>query len=126
MVIRRTEPVERGVPSAAELRARRWMVLFPLVFLSLPLVMIFVVRTQSGFLAIVPSLALGLGCAAYSAVLRRRDQRELERAGYRVCLRCRYSLATLPDAGVCPECGAAYEHGNLKTVWARTYEPDDT
>jgi hypothetical protein len=53
--------------------------------------------------------------------IRRRNQKLVKDARFRLCLRCRYSLTDLEPDGVCPECGKAYTAKGLEEGWARTY-----
>lgn len=57
--------------------------------------------------------------AAHLAVTR-RSRREIIAADYHRCLECRYPLAALPPQGRCPECGAAYEHDQVRACWLWT------
>ncbi len=50
-----------------------------------------------------------------------RNRRKVRRAGYRVCLHCRYLLADLPDSGSCAECGNAYTLEQLRRSWEWSY-----
>jgi hypothetical protein len=52
---------------------------------------------------------------------RRRDALEVERLGFRVCLKCRYHLDQLPIEGLCPECGTEYTPSSLADSWRWTY-----
>jgi hypothetical protein len=55
---------------------------------------------------IVPGiLSVTIPVLIWRVVLPRPIYRELNRRGHRVCTRCGYPLAELPDADACPECG---------------------
>jgi len=38
-------------------------------------------------------------------------------ADHLLCPECTYDLRTLDEAGACPECGRAYEHGAVRAQW---------
>jgi hypothetical protein len=66
-----------------------------------------------------------LGIVAASGWKQRRDRARVmsvlgPRRG-RVCPRCHYPLAELPEMGECPECGTLYTHREVVELWVRTY-----
>lgn len=69
---------------------------------------------------LIPILALAIAAAITTRIAARRSRREVEAADYCLCLECRYPLGTLPAEGTCPECGAAYEHDQVRTCWEWT------
>ena len=73
-----------------------------------------------------PTVAVVAATAGSVAVLlmyRRNTRRLLRRISYRMCLNCRQVLQGLPDQGICPECGTAYDLGRLTAVWQEEYRP---
>jgi len=61
------------------------------------------------------------GGLAMSGLYRWRTaglRRLVKRTGGCVCVKCGYCVAELPQSGVCPECGRAYQHRALIEAWA--------
>lgn len=38
-----------------------------------------------------------------------------------ICPRCHYALTTLPDVGLCPECGTSYTRSDVVVLWENEY-----
>lgn len=47
----------------------------------------------------------------------RHIRRALLRSEGRLCTHCAYDVSTLAPAGICPECGKAYDIEKDKTLW---------
>ncbi|MBX3405297.1 MAG: hypothetical protein KF869_00930 [Phycisphaeraceae bacterium] len=71
---------------------------------------------------LIPVGAFTIGATLAHRIAARRARREVIAADYCLCLECRYPLATLPAGGTCPECGAAYEHEQVRTCWEWTLD----
>jgi hypothetical protein len=65
------------------------------------------------FVAVIGYVAGSAICVLYHAIVLRRYLRQSGVA----CLRCGYSLETLPRAGTCPECGATYDRATTVQAW---------
>ncbi len=73
---------------------------------------------------VVAPLALvgvAIGGQVMSHVARRRSVRQLRAMDFRLCLKCRYPLSGLDDAGACPECGERFDREGLVNGWQMTY-----
>lgn len=51
----------------------------------------------------------------------RASIRLLERHSWVICLHCRYPLDSLDADGTCPECGSAYNRGDIAERWRLRY-----
>ncbi len=69
-----------------------------------------------------PAAAMGLATIVAAPVAYRLSRREIVAADYCLCMKCRYPLGTLPPEGTCPECGAQYEHEQLRKCWKWTLD----
>lgn len=67
------------------------------------------------------ALALLGASVALVLVPSRLGRLAIERAGYRLCPKCRYSLASMAAAGTCPECGVPYTHSEIEVIWRYAY-----
>lgn len=120
---RRSDGINPGCESRLERIANRlalsWMVAAT-VWLAVSILlwpwMVVVVAT------LIPILALAIAAAITTRIAARRSRREIIAADYCLCLECRYPLATLPAEGTCPECGAAYEHEQVRECWKWTLD----
>jgi len=63
----------------------------------------------------VAGVLAGVGLMRWRTAGLRRD---VKRTGGCVCVKCGYCVAELPQSGVCPECGRAYQHRALIEAWA--------
>lgn len=71
---------------------------------------------------LIPVGAFTIGATLAHRIAARRSRREVEAADYCLCLECRYPLGALPPTGVCPECGATYEHEQVRECWKWTLD----
>lgn len=69
---------------------------------------------------LAPVIAFVVGATVANRIASGLSRREIIAADYCLCLECRYPLGTLPAEGTCPECGAAYEHEQVRTCWEWT------
>lgn len=53
--------------------------------------------------------------------IRRATKKRAERHGNFLCPWCRYALSSLPDEGVCPECGARYKRSVCEMLYQNAY-----
>ncbi len=54
-------------------------------------------------------------------VVRRRNGRMLRNHEWRMCPYCRQLLVSLPDEGLCPECGKRYRAQQVEEHWRDRY-----
>lgn len=64
----------------------------------------------------LPGLAMGAAAIVISIGYSREVRRAIQRQ-CRVCWNCGYHLDGLRASGTCPECGKAYELGELEALW---------
>ena len=67
-------------------------------------------------LCVAPGL-VGWGASIALIVWSRRLRRRAREHRGAVCWGCGYVLGGLADRGVCPECGAAFDLGQLRRLW---------
>jgi len=53
--------------------------------------------------------------------IRRATKKRAKRHGNFLCPWCRYALTSLPDEGICPECGARYRRAVCETLYQCAY-----
>lgn len=127
----------------AEIRRRYWLpwswiiLTFGALFLAIPVIGalgFFVVRPLLGprnFAQAAPFIMSAMFLLTMYAFLslvnrmlplspRRDFEHALER-DFRVCIHCRYDLASLPDDGICPECGREYSLTQNRRSWVWTF-----
>jgi hypothetical protein len=114
--------VTPGAPGAWEGFTGRAMLPLVLLFVAWPFVMS---GGRSPWYSLAVPLALLLALLGIGFLGRRQDAREIARAGFRACLRCRYDLRNLPPEGQCPECGRPYSHEHSERSWRWTYRLDE-
>lgn len=76
---------------------------------------------------VIASVAALVGCLYLSAIpiiRERRFHNAIRLVRYEVCLRCGYDLSGLSDVHRCPECGLAYEKGQVRAAWEAWLGPD--
>jgi hypothetical protein len=111
-----------GAMSAEErlVKSLGWILL--LSFFGTPVIILWTVGPKAPVAMLVgPSLLVSIVMSGWCLTLQRRQRGALERAGFRVCLKCRYSLADLPDVGTCPECGTQFTLEQVQRSWSWTY-----
>lgn len=69
-----------------------------------------------GLFVFVAPFGYALGTAAYLLYRGLALPGQLRRHGI-ACLRCAYSLRSLPRTGQCPECGLHYERSEIIKTW---------
>lgn len=128
MTTRRSDPdppppgITLGIMSSEERleKSLGWGLM--LVFIAAPALVSLFVGPRTAFRWLVgPSLVLAIVSSAWKLSIQGRQRKTLERAQYRVCLKCRYSLTDLPNEGTCPECGCKYTLEQLQRSWVWTY-----
>ncbi len=116
------------VTNDAERRLRRFVRALGAIILTIAFSMVGIMIWQKSAAPIFVFVPIIIGLAAWTVILtsdlgdlhkKARDQ--LRREGYKFCTRCEYNLATLPDEGVCPECGASYNRAMLEAHWEQAY-----
>jgi len=115
-------PSERAVRRALELCVAVWCVGIILQVFWHLLIPLGLVYTSIAF----PLLFVIASRARWYEKWRTHEARRLL-APHRafICLRCHYPLRSLPDAGVCPECGLAYTREETVRIWTRAYRLDE-
>ncbi len=71
---------------------------------------------------LMPVVVFAVGATVANRISSGLSRGEVVAADYCLCLECRYPLGALPPVGTCPECGAAYEHEQLRECWKWTLD----
>lgn len=119
----RPEGINPGRESTLQ-RVGSWLSIgFGLFILPWPLAAVFFIGPQIPLVWLMgPAAAMALAAALVLGFASRCSRREILAADYCLCLECRYPLGALPPIGVCPECGAAYEHEQIRKCWRWTLD----
>lgn len=117
------------VTSDAERRLRRTIRAHGAVILLLAFTMVGVMIWQKTAAPIFVFVPIIIGLVTWTAILasdlgdlHKKARDKLRREGYKFCARCEYDLATLPDEGLCPECGSPYTRAELEAHWEHAYK----
>ena len=77
-------------------------------------------RAYVGFLTLI-MLAGVLVTWLIPLEIRRATKKRAKRHGNFLCPWCRYALTSLPNEGVCPECGARYKRSVCEMLYQNAY-----
>ncbi|MFI4915047.1 MAG: hypothetical protein ACIAS6_00895 [Phycisphaerales bacterium JB060] len=102
-------------------RAMRWSWVGWSLPLAMPWVWYVAIRLglwpKQHILWLVPLVWCGVGFGLVCTIAAKRYIRRAAAHDHLLCPECLYDLRTLDEAGVCPECGRAYEHAAVRRQW---------
>ncbi|MBO6512853.1 MAG: hypothetical protein JJ974_02660 [Phycisphaerales bacterium] len=78
---------------------------------------------QYAGLMMLAALAAVFICWLIPLEIRRATRKRAERHDNFLCPWCRYALTSLPDEGVCPECGSRYKKSVCQMLYQCAYRP---